>query len=128
MEPKKSLDKDLAKLVRLELATRSLTTDSVSTAIALLFLIGAGLVAALFAGVQTEIAIVVFAAVLGGYMALNIGANDVANNVGPAVGSKSMTLIGTTFLITSLVLTFLLSLKDSRLSSLHIIDCSDLNN
>ena len=93
MTIKRTLDKDLAKIVRLALATRNLTSDSVSTAIALLFLIGAGLVAALFAGVQTEIAIVVFAAVLGGYMALNIGANDVANNVGPAVGSKSMTLI-----------------------------------
>ena len=32
------------------------------------------------------------AAVIGGYMAMNIGANDVANNVGPAVGSKAITL------------------------------------
>ena len=32
------------------------------------------------------------AAVFGGYMAMNIGANDVANNVGPAVGSKAMTM------------------------------------
>ncbi|WP_111496947.1 MULTISPECIES: inorganic phosphate transporter [Marinobacter] len=32
------------------------------------------------------------AAVIGGYMALNIGANDVANNVGPAVGSGAMSL------------------------------------
>lgn len=32
--------------------------------------------------------IVVGAAVVGGYMALNIGANDVANNMGPAVGGK----------------------------------------
>ena len=34
------------------------------------------------------------AAVIGGYMALNIGANDVANNVGPAVGSKALTMVG----------------------------------
>ena len=27
-------------------------------------------------------------------MAMNIGANDVANNVGPAVGSKAITLGG----------------------------------
>ena len=33
-------------------------------------------------------------AMIGGYMAMNIGANDVANNVGPAVGSKALTLIG----------------------------------
>lgn len=32
--------------------------------------------------------IVICAAVVGGYMALNIGANDVANNMGPAVGGK----------------------------------------
>ncbi len=34
------------------------------------------------------------AAVFGAYMAMNIGANDVANNVGPAVGSKALTLTG----------------------------------
>ena len=32
------------------------------------------------------------AAVFGAYMAMNIGANDVANNVGPAVGSKALTM------------------------------------
>lgn len=36
----------------------------------------------------------IIAAMIGGYMAMNIGANDVANNVGPAVGSKALTLIG----------------------------------
>mgnify|MGYP001813557085 CR=1 FL=1 len=36
----------------------------------------------------------VIAAMIGGYMALNIGANDVANNVGPAVGSQAITLGG----------------------------------
>ncbi len=36
----------------------------------------------------------IIAAMIGGYMALNIGANDVANNVGPAVGSQAMTLGG----------------------------------
>ena len=36
----------------------------------------------------------VFATIVGGYMAMNIGANDVANNVGPAVGSKAITLFG----------------------------------
>ena len=36
----------------------------------------------------------VVAALFGAYMAMNIGANDVANNVGPAVGSKALTLGG----------------------------------
>lgn len=34
------------------------------------------------------------AALFGAYMAMNIGANDVANNVGPAVGSKALTMSG----------------------------------
>ena len=38
--------------------------------------------------------LLIVAAVFGGYMAMNIGANDVANNVGPAVGSKAITLFG----------------------------------
>ncbi len=35
----------------------------------------------------------IIGAVFGAYMAMNIGANDVANNVGPAVGSKALTLM-----------------------------------
>lgn len=38
--------------------------------------------------------ILIVSAAIGGYMAMNIGANDVANNVGPAVGSKALTLGG----------------------------------
>jgi PiT family inorganic phosphate transporter len=34
------------------------------------------------------------AALFGAYMAINIGANDVANNVGPAVGAKALTMGG----------------------------------
>jgi PiT family inorganic phosphate transporter len=41
---------------------------------------------------QSQMLILVGAAVIGGYMALNIGANDVANNMGPAVGAKVMTV------------------------------------
>ncbi len=36
--------------------------------------------------------ILIVAAMFGGYMALNIGANDVANNMGPAVGGKVLTI------------------------------------
>jgi PiT family inorganic phosphate transporter len=49
------------------------------------------------AGYQSTISedwlIVAIAAVVGGYMALNIGANDVANNMGPAVGGKVLTVM-----------------------------------
>ncbi len=44
-------------------------------------------------GVQGSI-FVVIAAMIGAYMAMNIGANDVANNVGPAVGSGALTMGG----------------------------------
>ncbi|MHA1547585.1 MAG: inorganic phosphate transporter [Alphaproteobacteria bacterium] len=36
--------------------------------------------------------LVAAAAAIGGYMALNIGANDVANNMGPAVGGKVLSV------------------------------------
>ena len=52
----------------------------------------------LFAGIQLgDISgnyMLIAAAMIGGYMAMNIGANDVANNVGPAVGSRALTLTG----------------------------------
>ena len=38
--------------------------------------------------------LLVAAAMIGGYMAMNIGANDVANNVGPAVGAKAISMVG----------------------------------
>lgn len=36
--------------------------------------------------------LLIAAAIIGAYMAMNIGANDVANNVGPAVGSFALSL------------------------------------
>ncbi len=62
--------------------------------IAFLFMIGI----MLFTGSQnvgsSNNTLLIVAAMIGGYMAMNIGANDVANNVGPAVGSKALTLTG----------------------------------
>jgi len=49
----------------------------------------------LYVGSRGEVSnMLVIAGIIGGYMALNIGANDVANNVGPAVGSRALTLTG----------------------------------
>jgi inorganic phosphate transporter, PiT family len=60
--------------------------------IALIFLLGA----ATFAGLAIPSGSLPFFFILGcvaaAYMALNIGANDVANNVGPAVGAKALTM------------------------------------
>ncbi|MCP5059746.1 MAG: inorganic phosphate transporter [bacterium] len=58
----------------------------------LLFIVGVML---FVSGIHSPVSIeLVIAAMIGGYMAMNIGANDVANNVGPAVGSKALTLTG----------------------------------
>lgn len=50
----------------------------------------------IFTGTQfgyiDQVYLLVAAAVIGAYMAMNIGANDVANNVGPAVGSFALTM------------------------------------
>jgi len=42
--------------------------------------------------VGEEMLLVAIAAIVGGYMAINIGANDVANNMGPAVGGRVLTV------------------------------------
>jgi PiT family inorganic phosphate transporter len=61
--------------------------------VSLIFLIAAGYWGFLNLDVSTEnIIILVAASTIGGYMALNIGANDVANNMGPAVGGRVLTI------------------------------------
>ncbi|MDA8655023.1 inorganic phosphate transporter, partial [Alphaproteobacteria bacterium] len=58
-------------------------------AMAVVFLgLAAFIVSTYIATDKTQIIVLTVAAVIGGYMALNIGANDVANNMGPAVGGK----------------------------------------
>jgi PiT family inorganic phosphate transporter len=69
--------------------------DALRIAGALLFLaIIYVLVSKNFGGTGINSTLLVIAAVIGGYMAMNIGANDVANNVGPAVGSNAITMTG----------------------------------
>ena len=61
--------------------------------LALLFLFGvATAVLGFVVEEKSEALVLVAAAVIGGYMAMNIGANDVANNMGPAVGGKVLTV------------------------------------
>ena len=50
----------------------------------------AGVEAALVLGTSPTTIMAMVAAVFGAYLALNIGANDVANNMGPAVGAKAL--------------------------------------
>lgn len=91
---KKTLDKDLERITRIESQTLQATQTFKSLALALLFLLIVWVFAASTIGANEHSTIVIVAAIIGGYMALNIGANDVANNVGPAVGSKALTMFG----------------------------------
>ena len=76
-------------------ATRRSQREFFRFGMGLLFVVGIMIYSTLALGVSGERGImVVVAAMIAGYMAMNIGANDVANNVGPAVGSKSITMGG----------------------------------
>ncbi|MBD0416194.1 inorganic phosphate transporter [Oryzicola mucosus] len=89
---KTTLDKDLEKFSDVEEASIFVARSLVAPGIALLFLALAVVYAALTVSGAPGAVVIVAAAAIGGYMALNIGANDVANNVGPAVGAKAITM------------------------------------
>ena len=89
-----TLDKDLNRISRVESATAYVSRPLVGMGIALAFIVLAGLMAAMLMGTEDLNIVVVAAAVFGAYMALNIGANDVANNMGPAVGANALTMGG----------------------------------
>lgn len=91
---KQTLDKDLDKLVHVEEATTTVARGLVAPGLGLLFLALTAIFAATYTFGEPRAVIIIAAAAIGAYMALNIGANDVANNVGPAVGAKAMTLGG----------------------------------
>ena len=90
---KKAVDKDLKRFVQLERATLSVGRRNINLGLGLLFLVAVWIFASFHhTGTEGSIVLIV-AAVIGGYMALNIGANDVANNMGPAVGGKVLTVL-----------------------------------
>ncbi len=87
-----TLDKDLGRVTNMEYATQMVARPMVGISIALTFIIVAALAAALLIGDGSGNIIIFAAAGLGAYMAVNIGANDVANNMGPAVGARALTM------------------------------------
>ena len=89
-----TLDRDLGRVSSLELATGYVAKPLVAPALALIFIILVGIIAATTMSALNNAVVIVIAAVLGAYMALNIGANDVANNMGPAVGANALTMAG----------------------------------
>jgi len=68
--------------------------DLLRVGIVILFLLGVFFYASSISSGADSNYLLILAALFGGYMALNIGANDVANNVGPAVGSQAISLGG----------------------------------
>lgn len=85
---------EIKNIKEFEKASKKLQKDTLKIALALLFLIGAALLALIFGQANSKGLLLIFAVVIGGYMAMNIGANDVSNNVGPAVGSKAISMGG----------------------------------
>ncbi len=75
-------------------ALKSSRPDFIKIGFALFFMVAVLVYSFLSNGGVPNSMFLAVAALFGAYMAMNIGANDVANNVGPAVGSKALTLGG----------------------------------
>ena len=90
----KTLDRDLGRIGAVEYATHYVAQPLVGLGIALAFIVVAALASTFFLGGDSQSYIVIAAAAFGAYMAVNIGANDVANNMGPAVGANALSMGG----------------------------------
>lgn len=88
---KTRISMDIRDFKELEKATKSAQKDALRIGSVVFFIVAISLFAFSIEGISNP-PMLVFATIIGGYMAMNIGANDVANNVGPSVGSKAMTL------------------------------------
>ena len=89
---KPTLDKDLDKITYAEEAAQHLSRRVLPFGLGLVFLVLVMALAGIYVSDRPGAVIMVAAAVLGGYMAMNIGANDVTNNVGAAVGARAISI------------------------------------
>ena len=83
---------DIKTIEKMDAATNKTLPGFAKLSLALLFMVLVFLWSYSTHGDLPNNTFLVIGAVFGAYMAMNIGANDVANNVGPAVGSKAMTM------------------------------------
>ncbi|MFC3051504.1 inorganic phosphate transporter [Kordiimonas pumila] len=88
------VDVDLKKVQSFMAGARKQRKSMSNIGFALLFMVAVLLYTTAMHGISGTGVLVVGAAMIGAYMAMNIGANDVANNIGPAVGSKALTMVG----------------------------------
>lgn len=85
---------DIQTIGKINKETKKLQTDFSKFSLALLFVAIVVIWTFTTHGASDNNIFLILGALFGAYMAMNIGANDVANNVGPAVGSKAITLAG----------------------------------
>ncbi|MDP1650044.1 MAG: inorganic phosphate transporter [Rubrivivax sp.] len=92
---------DLKSIAQFEKAAKGGRNESFRLGVGLIFVVMIMLYTSLTQGASgPQGVMLVAAAIIGGYMAMNIGANDVANNVGPAVGSKAISMVGALLIAT----------------------------
>jgi PiT family inorganic phosphate transporter len=89
---KPTLDKDLEKLSSVEDAARQTSRGLAAPGAALLFIVLVAIFAASYVTGHPGAVVVIAASAVAAYMAMNIGANDVTNNIGAAVGARAMTM------------------------------------
>lgn len=89
---KPTLDKYLERITLTEQATHYVLKPWSGIGLGFIFLVVSVVLAATYVSVQPGFVIILAAAAFAGYMAMNIGANDVTNNVGAAVGSRAITM------------------------------------
>ncbi|MDH6264730.1 PiT family inorganic phosphate transporter [Rhizobium sp. SG_E_25_P2] len=87
-----TLDKDLHKIGMMESAAQFVMNRAAAPAFALVFIICAASAAITMSASSGGMLFIAVASVMAAYMAMNIGANDVTNNVGAAVGARAISL------------------------------------
>lgn len=113
---KTTLDKDLSKFAEVSETAGLFAGRMLAPGLAFLFLVVAAALASGAVFGESAGWVAVAAAALAGYMALTIGANDVANNVGPAVGARALTIAG------ALVIAALCEVAGALIAGGYVVD------
>jgi len=113
---KPTLDKDLEKFSFIEASTQFVMKRAAVPGLAAIFLALTAVFSSFFAPNGETALIIVAASAMAAYMAMNIGANDVTNNVGAAVGAKAITLVG------ALAIAFVFEILGAFLAGRGVVD------
>jgi PiT family inorganic phosphate transporter len=113
---KPTLDKDLEKFSFIEASTQFVMKKAAVPGLAAIFLALTAVFSSFFAHNSEATLVVVAASAMAAYMAMNIGANDVTNNVGAAVGAKAITMVG------ALAIAFVFEILGAFLAGRGVVD------